>query len=197
MSLNPAAAAAEEGVDATMQTLETGATAAKLDSGDLCGAMCRSGKACANRRKVDDPDLGPLCGVHLRSARTQTECSICLGSVRVRHSKRLECGHCFHRRCIRTWFGRGSLTCPLCRSVCLAELGSSHPLLSGRVRHLVRLVPPPRGVFFAAYMLGLLNSPPVVGALGLSDEQAQLLVELAYQSFTQEHFFQYLRQLNL
>ena len=165
--------------------------------GDRCGATCRSGKRCANRAREDDPDHGPLCGVHLRSARTQTECSICLGSVRVRQGKRLECGHCFHRRCIRTWFGRGSLTCPLCRSVCFAELGSSHPLLSVRVRHLLRVVPLPRGICFAAYMLGLLNSPAVVRALGLSEEQAQLLVELAYQSFTQQHFFEYMRQLNL
>lgn len=162
-----------------------------------CSATCRSGRPCANRGKADHPDHGPLCGVHLRAAAQLTECSICLCPVRLRQSKLLECGHRFHRRCIRKWFGRGSLTCPLCRSLCLAELGSSHPLLSARVRHLLRIVPLPRGIPFPAYMVGLLNSPPVVEAMGVTDEERQLLVELTYQSFTQEHFFEHMRQLNM
>lgn len=125
------------------------------------------------------------------------ECSICLCPVPTRASKQLKCGHRFHRRCIRKWFGRGSLTCPMCRSVCLTELGDSHSLLSARLRHLLRIVPLPPGICFPVYMMSLLNSPAVLDALDVTAEQQQLLVELTYQSFTQEHFFQYLRQLRM
>ena len=169
----------------------------KTTTATACSATCRSGKPCGNRGKVEHPEQGLLCGVHARAAACQSECSICLCPVPTRASKQLECGHRFHRRCIRTWFGRGSLTCPMCRAVCLSELGGSHPLLSTRIRHLLRVVPLPPGIPFLAYMLSLLNSPAVLGALDVTAEQQQLLVELVYQSFTQEHFFQYLRQLHM
>jgi len=163
-----------------------------------CCATLRCGKQCSYRSKGEHPEHGPLCGVHLRCASKHSEeCCICLADVKPRVSKQLECGHCFHKRCIKRWFGRGSLTCPLCRAVCFNELGSSHPLVSARIRHLLRIVPPPVGICFAAYMLGMLNSQPVLQALGVTPEQQQLLVELAYQSFTQDIFFEYLRQLNM
>lgn len=162
-----------------------------------CCATLQNGKPCTYRSKAEHPEHGPLCGVHMRSLGKLSECSICLADVKSRVSKQLECGHCFHRRCIKKWFGRGSLTCPLCRTVCLRELGNSHPLVSARIRHLLRIVPPPVGICFAAYMLGMLNSQPVLDALGVTVEQQQLLVELAYQSFTQDIFFEYLRQLHM
>lgn len=165
--------------------------------GDLCTATLHDGRPCTYKSREAHPEHGPLCGVHLRSVLQQKECSICLGVVKPRSSKRLTCGHVFHRRCIKKWFGRGSLTCPLCRVVCLHELGSSHPLVSARIRHLLRMLPAPPSICFAAYMLGLLNSPPVVEALGIAADQQQLLIELAYQSFTQHHFFEYLRQLRM
>lgn len=138
-----------------------------------------------------------MCGVHMRSALRQVECSICMCTIKPRQRKVLECGHSFHRRCIRKWFGRGSLTCPMCRTVCLDELASSHPMLSTRVRHLLRVVPPPPGICFAAYMLGLLNTEQVVLALGIGPAQQQLLTELAYQSFSEHVMFEYMRQLGL
>lgn len=163
----------------------------------VCQATLRDGRSCERKSKGEHPEHGPLCGVHMRCALRQKECSICLGVVNARSAKQLGCGHCFHRRCIKKWFGRGSLTCPLCREVCLGELSSSNPLISARIRHLLRMLPPPPSICFAAYMLGLLNSPPILEALGVTADQQQLLVELAYQSFTQHHFFEYLRQLNL
>lgn len=163
----------------------------------VCCATQRNGKRCSYKARVEHEEHGPLCGVHLRSAAATKECCICLADVKARQCKKLECGHCFHRRCIKKWFSRGSLTCPMCRAVCFCELGSSHPLVSARIRHLLCIVPPPMGICFAAYMLGMLNSPRVLEALGLTVEQQQLLVELAYQSFTQEHFFEYLRQLHM
>lgn len=162
-----------------------------------CCATLRNGKQCMYTSKCEHSEHGPLCGVHLRTMQQRRECSICLGDVKPRGCKQLECGHCFHRRCIKKWFGRGSLTCPLCRAVCFSELGSSHPLISARIRHLVRIAPPPAGICFAAYMLGMLSSPPVLQALCLTVEQQHLLVELAYQSFTQDIFFEYMRQLDM
>lgn len=164
----------------------------------LCSAILHTGKPCGYKSKGEHPELGPLCGIHHRcAAAPQTECSICLSAAKPRQCKRLECGHAFHKRCIKRWFGRGSLTCPMCRAVCLNELGSAHALLSARVRHLLRVLPRPANVCFAAYMLGLLNSEPVVQALHVTVEEQQLLVELAFQSFTQVHFFEYMRLLNL
>lgn len=168
----------------------------KLREG-LCVATTGAGRLCTRRGKGVHPDLGVLCGIHMKVAARQVECCICLGPVKRRQTKQLECGHTFHRRCIKKWFGRGSLTCPMCRSVCLSELGGSHALVSMRLRHLLRVLPPPPSVCFAAYMLGLLNSEPVLRSLDVTPEQQQLLIELAYQSFTQNHFFEYLRQLHL
>lgn len=79
----------------------------------------------------------------------------------------------------------------------MGELSSSHSVMSARVRHFLRLVPPPAGVHFSAYMLGMMSSPPVVEVLGLTDSDQQLLVELAYQTFTEEHFLSTLRYLRL
>ena len=169
----------------------------KLRDPCLCVATTQVGQPCTRRGKEVHPEHGFLCGVHLRSASRHVECCICLSQVKSRQRKELQCGHAFHKRCIKKWFGRGSLTCPMCRTVCLGELGSSHSLLSARIRHLLHVVPPPPNICFAAYMLGLLNSEPVLRALGVGLEQQQLLVELAYQSFTQHHFFEYMRQLHM
>lgn len=162
-----------------------------------CGATLKSGAPCTNKSKVEHPEHGPLCGVHLRCVSNKKECCICLDTGTAAQCKQLGCGHTFHRRCIQRWFKRGSLTCPMCRVVCFEELGSSHPLVSARLRHFLRVAPVPAGIPFTAFMLGMLNSPPVVEALGLSNDDHQLLVELAYQSFTQEHFFEYLRHLHM
>lgn len=162
-----------------------------------CCAVLRCGRPCCNKSKGVHPEEGPLCGVHLRVARRRVECSICMCEVRPRQRKQLECGHVFHRRCISKWFRRGSLTCPMCRAVCFAELGSSHPLMSSRLRHLLRIAPPPPGIYTTAYLLAMLNSELVVRALGLTPDQQQLLIEVAYQSFSEHHFFEYLRLLNV
>lgn len=165
--------------------------------GVKCGATLRNGGPCTYASKGEHPEHGPMCGVHLRSASKHSECCICLAPVKQRQCKQLQCGHGFHKRCIKKWFGRGSLTCPMCRTVCLGELGGSHAMVSARIRQLLRVLPAPHGICFAAYMLGLLQSEQVTQALDISTEQQQLLVELAYQSFTQEHFFEYMRQLHM
>jgi len=165
---------------------------------DSCHATLLSGQPCRFKSKHEHPEHGPLCGLHSRVLSRRQECAICMDVLKSRQRRKsLQCGHTFHCRCIKKWFGRGSLTCPMCRTVCLDELSSSHALPSMRIRHLLRVVPLPSGVFFPAYMLGLLNAPSVLNALNLGVDELQLVVELVYQSFTQEHFFAYMRQLNL
>lgn len=170
---------------------------AAADPGTRCAAMLRNGGPCSYPSKGEHPHHGPLCGVHMRSLSAVKECCICLGDANPRQCKELSCGHTFHRRCINKWFCRGSLTCPMCRAVCLEELHSTHNRLSARVRHMLRVLPVPRGVCFAVYMLGLMNAPTVVDALALSPAEQQLITEVAYQSFTQDHFFVHMRQLGL
>ena len=41
-------------------------------------------------------------------------CAICIESQHEHTHSRLECGHCFHKACIKAWFKR-STTCPMCR----------------------------------------------------------------------------------
>lgn len=106
----------------------------------------------------------------------------------------MSCGHTFHARCIGRWFARGQLTCPMCRALCLEQLRGK---LSARLRKLVQTVPPDPADFFPTYILGLLGDPNVAKALALSDDDLQLLVELAYQSWTREMFFANLRMLRL
>lgn len=171
----------------------------KNDS-DACAAVTRGGAPCRNRARGRHPDLpehGPLCGVHQRAALRQVECAICMAPVRGATLKRLECGHAFHRRCVRKWFLRGSLTCPMCRAVCFDELACSHPRLSVRMRHMVRMAPRPRGVHFVTYMLGMLNSDDVRGRISVTPDEHQLLVELAFQSFTEHNFLQHLGMMGM
>lgn len=171
--------------------------ASKTAPAGACGATLKSGKPCPYRSKGTHPDLGCLCGVHLRCAARRKECCICLSEVAPRFSKTLECGHEFHKRCIRKWLSRGSLTCPMCRTVCLGELNNAHRPVSTRVRHLLRVLPPPSGLYFPAYMLGLLNSDQVVQALNLNVEDHVELIGLTYQTFTLNQFLESMELLNM
>lgn len=47
--------------------------------------------------------------------KNETECSICLDSMRHQHCKRLPCDHVFHSHCIDNWLLNRSSQCPLCR----------------------------------------------------------------------------------
>lgn len=43
------------------------------------------------------------------------ECSICLDTISIIKNKKLNCGHMFHKKCIKKWF-RNMKRCPLCMS---------------------------------------------------------------------------------
>ncbi|NWS18537.1 DZIP3 ligase, partial [Pachyramphus minor] len=48
------------------------------------------------------------------AASSEDPCTICHDELS-RDSCELECGHHFHRECIRTWLKEHSSTCPICR----------------------------------------------------------------------------------
>ncbi|NXG05360.1 DZIP3 ligase, partial [Sakesphorus luctuosus] len=48
------------------------------------------------------------------AACSEDPCTICHDELS-RDSCELECGHHFHRECIRTWLKEHSSTCPICR----------------------------------------------------------------------------------
>lgn len=134
-----------------------------------------------------------VCGKHIGSVRG--ECSICLLPIKSRtsHTVLEKCSHGFHTRCIRTWLRRGVLTCPVCRAPCLAELSTLRGSMVSKVRLVVNTLPPPPGSFFPTYIIGLLSSPPVQRGLALDDDGIQMMIDIAYQTFTEELFFRVLR----
>lgn len=160
--------------------------------GVTCTALLRCGLPCRYPAKREH-----LCGIHFRSSRTTAECSICMCGVSRRKCRMLGCKHMFHKRCIRKWFGKGSLTCPMCRTICLDHLSINGTSIGAQVRALFRTVPPPANVYFPTYMIALLNTPEVARALHLTEDLRQLLIEITLLSFTQTQYLKFLDQLRL
>ena len=131
-----------------------------------------------------------MCGVHRRAATPKgppPECAVCLECiVHHRHQKRLECGHVFHRRCVKRWFERGQPTCPMCRAPCLADVDVSR--LGTRLGYLLRLNPTPMDMHFGVHIGRLLATREIRDSLRLTREAHQLAVEVMFQSFSQAHF---------
>lgn len=84
---------------------------AKSESVARCSRVLSSGKRCS--RRVSD---GDSCWQHCSSyaAGNARECAICIEGV-CQQRCALDCGHVFHRRCIRRWLVKGADSCPLCR----------------------------------------------------------------------------------
>ncbi|XP_075627949.1 E3 ubiquitin-protein ligase TTC3 isoform X3 [Balearica regulorum gibbericeps] len=59
-------------------------------------------------------------------------CTICHDEL-IKDLCELECGHCFHRECIRTWLKQHSSTCPICRIHVL--LSEDFPKLPARNKY--------------------------------------------------------------
>ena len=68
--------------------------------------------------KCDKPDVNTDpddVGAELMCADGESDkCAICLAEQHKHTYTRLDCGHCFHKTCIKSWFDR-STTCPTCR----------------------------------------------------------------------------------
>jgi len=67
-----------------------------------CSFIKRDGVRC----KIKTPNT--YCSIHMK------ECSICYEKLHTEETKKIECNHFFHKRCIDDWFEREN-TCPLCR----------------------------------------------------------------------------------
>lgn len=65
-------------------------------NGERCKKICKEGKT--------------TC--HMHEGET---CSVCMINMSESNSRRLDCGHTFHSRCLERWKIRSS-TCPLCRT---------------------------------------------------------------------------------
>lgn len=162
--------------------------------GGKCCAVLASGSPC--RYAARD---GSLCGVHARQLAAAVECPVCLGPVKKRARASMACGHCFHARCVRAWFQRQPLTCPMCRAVCLdaASMALLGPRMAPKLLALTRTLPPPERAFFPSYMLAHLENPAVVDALGADHGMVDLLVDLACECFTSDNFFAKVRAMGL
>lgn len=166
------------------------------DRSGLCEATLASG-ACCRYRAAHQHCGERLCGLHERQRRTVVECAVCLTAVRRRGQTELACGHKFHSKCIRSWFRKRPLTCPMCRATCLEGVRLLGPRLAPRLLGLIRTLPPPPRAFFPAYIIGHLENAQVAEALGLNTEKVELLVDLSCQCFTRDNFFAKVRSLEL
>lgn len=167
-----------------------------------CDAILRSGKAratpCGRRATCELADGRRACGYHRQTFKPRAECCVCLLDLASpRTTRELQCGHAFHKRCIGRWFGRGVLTCPMCRTVCLDALSLSGPMVATRLRRLVQTVPPAPATFFPSYMIAALSTSSIVAALGIRETTRDLLLDLLYRSFTRDAFFGMVRHLRL
>lgn len=160
----------------------------------MCGIITKTKEEpCTNAAHIYREDGQYVCGVHKRAP---VECSICLADIR-RSKKTLQCGHTFHAACVRRWFRRGTISCPMCRAPCVQDLELNGLTVGGRIRSFLRLVPCPSTTYFSAYMLALLSAPDIQTLLHVSESDRQLLMDVSYISFNEEHFLWYLLQLRL
>lgn len=165
----------------------------KEKNNDTCCATTAAGAPCRYRATRE----GQLCGVHRRSEDLAITCPVCLDRVTPSRASRLPCGHAFHKRCIRRWLAR-QLTCPNCRQLCLEHLSVAGSSLCRQLRLLLRTLPmPPTFAYFPSYMISLLNAQVVAHALHLSADLRQLLCDIAFFSFSEAQFFDFLERFEL
>ncbi len=162
-----------------------------------CAATLKCGRRCEFRPRPGDD----VCGVHLRQRSRQQElgeCPVCLCDIKRRACcATMACGHAFHARCLRSWFRRRPLTCPMCRATCVEGLALLGRRLAPKLQALARTVPPPPRAFFPAYIVAQLEQPRVQDALGLDKTQTELLADLACECFTRDFFFAKVRAMGL
>lgn len=78
-----------------------------------CEWVTQAGNQCKNNILMDG-----YCSRHLKQT-----CTICFDEVKSTNSpnsKRLNCGHAFHLKCILKWFVTSN-ECPICRKIHLAD----------------------------------------------------------------------------
>jgi len=71
-----------------------------------CNAIKNNGDGCSYNSLVGSD----MCGVHI----DKVNCITCFDNIKLSDRFNLECGHIFHRDCIRRWM-KVNPTCPICR----------------------------------------------------------------------------------
>lgn len=172
-------------------------TAGTATAPPACGAPTTRGGACRCRATSLAADGTLRCRRHAAPPVDSEECAICLDPLGAgRRRADTPCGHPFHSKCLRAWFRKQPLTCPLCRRECLECLPLAGSTLTPRLQALVRTVPPDPHAFFPAYMRCLLERQEVAKGLG-NGSGIELLVDIACECFTRENFFATVRALGL
>lgn len=168
-----------------------------------CSSTTRAGRPCRYRAL----EGRHVCGVHARrrdegndeegNDEEGNECPVCLGAMTPKRVTTTPCGHAFHTTCLRAWFRRQPLTCPMCRACCVDNLALvPGPRLLPKLKALLRTRPPPPGTFFPSYIVSQLETPGISAAMG-GPEIVDMLVDVACECFTQHNFFARLRSLGV
>jgi hypothetical protein len=71
-------------------------------------------------RKTQIKNIGKYTKIKDLDSFTDNTCSICIDSFEIgQFHRKLKCGHCFHKKCIDTWFKKNHSECPMCRTTIL------------------------------------------------------------------------------
>jgi len=67
-------------------------------------------------RRIQIKNIGKYKKVKKDDPLKETECPICIECFKDNEFyRKLDCGHCFHKRCIDRWFRKDHSECPMCR----------------------------------------------------------------------------------
>ncbi len=81
----------------------------------LVEVVTRFGNTQSDRR-TQIKNIGKYKKVKKDDTLIQTDCPICIEPFKENEFyRKLECGHCFHKRCIDRWFRKDHSDCPMCR----------------------------------------------------------------------------------
>jgi len=69
-----------------------------------------------NQRRDQIKNIGKYKKVKKDDPLKDTDCPICIDCFKDNEFyRKLDCGHCFHKRCIDHWFRKDHSECPMCR----------------------------------------------------------------------------------
>jgi hypothetical protein len=69
-----------------------------------------------NIRRNQIKNIGKYKKIKKDDPLKETDCPICIESFKENEFyRKLDCGHCFHKRCIDRWFRKDHSECPMCR----------------------------------------------------------------------------------
>lgn len=124
------------------------------------------------------------------------ECAICLETVTSNRSRTLECGHSFHKSCIKRWFSK-SLQCPCCRKGSIEALRSCRrSSIHVSIKKVLERGPFPDSMTDMEKICDVLGCQRVMTELGVRMEDRAFLLILADMANDALHFFDMLKRLS-